>query len=80
MGTSALKSDGCISWRDVRKRVEESDAGSILLVFGTASGLAPEVLQACDGILCPIEGGSAYNHLSVRSAVAIVLDRLLGGR
>jgi len=29
-------------------------------------------------ILEPIRGNAKYNHLSVRSAVSIILDRLLG--
>ncbi len=52
-----------------------------LLVFGTAHGLAAPALEATDGLLAPIEGISdEFNHLSVRSAVAIILDRLLGAR
>jgi len=52
-----------------------------LLVFGTAHGLAAPALEACDGLLAPIEGlDDAFNHLSVRSAVAIILDRLLAAR
>ena len=50
----------------------------VLLVFGTAWGLAPPVMQAADYRLAPISGGGAYNHLSVRSAVSIILDRMLG--
>jgi len=49
-----------------------------LLLFGTAWGLAPEVIEASDYVLAPVVGVDGYNHLSVRSAVAIVLDRLLG--
>jgi hypothetical protein len=49
-----------------------------LVLFGTAWGLAPEVIAAADHVLAPITGVSDYNHLSVRSAAAIVLDRLLG--
>ena len=33
--------------------------------------------DSSDYVLAPIEG-KGYNHLSVRSAVAIILDRLLG--
>lgn len=50
----------------------------ILFVFGTAKGLAPQVLERCDYLLIPVEGFSDFNHLSVRSAVAIILDRWLG--
>lgn len=47
-----------------------------LLVFGTAWGLADELIQQCDFQLEPISGPGDYNHLSVRSAVSIYLDRL----
>ena len=52
----------------------------VLLVFGTAYGLAPQWTEILDGFLGPIEGPTDFNHLSVRSAVAIYLDRLMGLR
>ncbi len=51
-----------------------------LLIFGTAWGLSPALLETADFVLAPIEGPTDYNHLSVRSAAAIILDRLLGDR
>jgi len=48
-----------------------------LLMFGTAWGLSPEVIAGADYILEPIKGNTEYNHLSVRSAASIILDRLL---
>ena len=50
-----------------------------VIVFGTAWGLAPEVIDQCDHILEPIRGSGSYNHLSVRSAASIYLDRLING-
>ncbi len=50
----------------------------VLLIFGTGKGLAQSLLDRCDFILVPIEGLTTYNHLSVRSAVAIIVDRWLG--
>jgi tRNA (guanine37-N1)-methyltransferase len=50
----------------------------ILFVFGTGKGLSDEFLTACDYILLPVVGLTSFNHLSVRSAVAIILDRWLG--
>lgn len=53
----------------------------VLLVFGTGWGLTAEALAAVDALLPPIhgpEGSGGFNHLSVRAAVAVVLDRLLG--
>jgi hypothetical protein len=52
----------------------------LLLLFGTAWGLAPEVLAAVDATLPPLRGQGDFNHLPVRAAVAIILDRLLGAR
>jgi len=49
-----------------------------LLLFGTAWGMTPEYIDQLDHVLAPIMGHSGYNHLSVRSAAAIVLDRLFG--
>lgn len=47
-----------------------------VLVFGTGYGLSSEWNQTLDFFLPPIAGPTDYNHLSVRSAVAIYLDRL----
>jgi hypothetical protein len=52
----------------------------LLLIFGTGWGLTDELLASVDRVLRPIQGGSDYNHLSVRAAVAIMLDRLFGDR
>jgi hypothetical protein len=49
-----------------------------LLVFGTAWGLAEAFISEADYILEPIKGSTDYNHLSVRTAAGIILDRLLG--
>lgn len=49
-----------------------------LLVFGTAWGLADSLMASVDRVLEPILGNTVYNHLSVRSAAAILLDRLTG--
>jgi hypothetical protein len=54
----------------------------VLLVFGTGWGLDASVTDAADAVLSPIHAAAAkgYNHLSVRAACAIALDRLLGER
>lgn len=49
-----------------------------MLLFGTGFGLAPEIAQRADLVLAPILGADDYNHLPVRAAVAIILDRLRG--
>lgn len=50
---------------------------SVIVVFGTGHGLAPEIIEQGDFLLEPLYGKDEYNHLSVRSAAAIILDRLL---
>ncbi|MDD9944527.1 MAG: RNA methyltransferase [Myxococcales bacterium] len=47
-----------------------------LLLLGTGHGLTDQVIEAADYLLEPIHGTGDYNHLSVRSAAAIALDRL----
>jgi tRNA (guanine37-N1)-methyltransferase len=59
-------------------RTELESGVPTLLLFGTGWGLAEEVFAKVDHTLPPISGTGAYNHLSVRSACAIILDRLLG--
>ncbi len=49
-----------------------------LLIFGTGWGLSRRILARADYLLEPVTGCTGYNHLSVRSAASIVLDRLMG--
>jgi tRNA (guanine37-N1)-methyltransferase len=50
----------------------------VLFVFGTGKGLSDELIAKSDYLLIPVKGLTHYNHLSVRSAMAIILDRWLG--
>ena len=66
---------------DIEKfRTMLQNDGIYLLLFGTAWGLTEEFINSADYLLEPINGGTNYNHLSVRSAAAIMLDKLLGTR
>jgi hypothetical protein len=78
VATGASSHPQNISFGDFRKLLEDKSTPFFLL-FGTGWGLTQEVKDGCDYVLAPIEG-KGYNHLSVRSAVAIILDRLLGDR
>ncbi|MBC7420680.1 MAG: RNA methyltransferase [Bdellovibrio sp.] len=62
------------------KEVLETEDQPYVLVFGTGFGLTQDFMKTCYGVLEPIKGDSDddYRHLSVRSAVSICLDRLLG--
>ncbi len=61
-------------------RMMLSQSGPFAIVLGTGWGLTDEVVEKCHYILDPIEGLGNYNHLSVRCAAAIIVDRLLGRR
>ena len=50
----------------------------VLLVLGTGHGLHGSLLADADGTLRAIRFMDRYNHLSVRSAASIMVDRLLG--
>lgn len=56
------------------------DQRPLLLLFGTGWGLADRLLRRVETRLAPLRGPTDYNHLSVRSAVAVYLDRLFGRR
>jgi tRNA (guanine37-N1)-methyltransferase len=72
------------SARDMGKSLEYGEARQlfagterpVIVLFGTAWGLAPQVFERCDWVIKPIGSPSGYNHLSVRSAASIVVDRL----
>ena len=61
-----------------------AEPAPMLLLLGTGWGLADALIPQVSRVLTPIEGahdgGRAWNHLSVRSAGAILLDRLFGRR
>lgn len=76
--TSAQPQDNSLTFQQVRAQALTDEP--LLILFGTAHGLAPEILEIADYTLPPIHGTTGYNHLSVRSAVSITLDRLLGVR
>jgi hypothetical protein len=59
--------------------IQAHPAAPALLVFGTGYGVENQCIRdESDGILEPIRGLSTYNHLSVRSAAAIIIDRVFG--
>lgn len=74
--TCARTQQNTMSFAEASKRLLGQE--HMLIMFGTAWGLAHEVFETVDAVLPPVGSGGDYNHLSVRSAVSIVLDRLLG--
>ena len=79
VATSARAGAHRLPFSALRRRLRE-DARAELIVLGTGWGLTAEVLGRADDVLEPIQGVGDYNHLSVRSAAAIILDRLRSDR
>jgi hypothetical protein len=79
IATSARGGERRVTFAHMKRSVEE-EGPPLLFLLGTGWGLTEEVLEQTDDILEPITGAGAYNHLSVRSAAAILLDRLRGAR
>jgi hypothetical protein len=78
VATSAKEFGQSLSFEAMAEKLRTDDT-PYLVLFGTGWGLIQEFLRRCDFVLEPINGPNPnYNHLSVRSAAAIVLDRLCG--
>ena len=78
IATSAKEIPGSITIEALRQKLDKK--ASHVIIFGTAWGLADELIDTCDFILDPIFGNTDYNQLSVRYAASIYLDRIINGR
>jgi len=68
-----------LSFQEARHAVREKTTTPHLLVLGTGYGVENNCIrQYSDVVLEPIRGVADYNHLSVRSAAAIMVDRVFG--
>jgi len=78
VATSARTAEkGGVSFEALRERLR-TDPGPVYILLGTGWGMADELIEACDAILPPVMKDSDFNHLSVRAAAAIILDRVAG--
>jgi tRNA (guanine37-N1)-methyltransferase len=75
--TSARASENPTSFEALRDMLNR-ETRPFLILFGTGWGLTETIFSQSDYVLAAIAGRGDYNHLSVRSAAAIILDRLLG--
>lgn len=78
IATSARRYPNALAFPRLREMLASEPDVPYCLVFGTGWGLHPLVFEDMDFVLEPIQGGGNWNHLSVRAAVAIILDRLCG--
>lgn len=68
-----------VGFEDIRRIVRDKNQ-HVLILFGTGWGLTDETVEICDRMLEPVFGQGEYNHLSLRVAIGIILDRILGER
>jgi tRNA (guanine37-N1)-methyltransferase len=78
VATSARASRACVGFEALREELHGDAQRPVLLLFGTGWGLTSDIIAEADRLLAPVGGRPRFNHLSVRSAVAIILDRLFG--
>lgn len=80
IGTSSREMvDKMIGYRELRLWTERQER-PLLMLFGTGWGLTDETIGLCEKMLAPIKGVGEYNHLSLRVALGIILDRIFGER
>ena len=79
IGTSSKRRETSTGYGDLERQIQ-SDGRPYLLLFGTGWGLPSDTVARCDRTLMPIMGPGEYNHLSLRVAIGIILDRLFGSR
>lgn len=77
VATSARPLPGALKAEDL---LSQAAGKPVLVLFGTGHGLTEDLLGAADLTLEPIAGAGDFNHLPVRSAVAIYLDRIFNPR
>ena len=75
--TDARSTDNMIGYTELRELIFSEEQKPYLILLGTGWGLAKEIMESADYTLKPVSGYTNYNHLSVRSAAAVILDRLL---
>lgn len=77
VATGAKGTPNAVTYTEL-SRLLKTGGTNYLLLLGTGWGLTETVLSSSDYVLAPITGPGEYNHLSVRSAASIIIDRLLG--
>ncbi|NPA40900.1 MAG: RNA methyltransferase [Aquificae bacterium] len=75
VGTDARTYPNTVGYKELSEEIHKREE-EFLIVFGTGYGIPPDMMRTFDYILEPIYGAGDWNHLSVRNAVAIILDRL----
>lgn len=79
VATSAHRGADRKSFESLRNEIWSS-SNPYLIMLGTGWGMSDALLNRANIFLEPVCGPTDYNHLSVRAAAGIILDRLFGQR
>lgn len=80
VGTSSRPRHGkSIGYNELKDLISK-EKRPFLMLFGTGWGLTESTIELCDKMLMPVKGSGDYNHLSLRVALGIILDRIFGER
>lgn len=74
---TSAKAEKGLTFKGLKEKIA-ADQYPYLVVFGTGWGMTEEYQKQGDYLLQAIKGPGEYNHLSVRSAAAVILDQLMG--
>lgn len=77
LATSASRVPGAVT-PDQWRAEAGGEGDEWVVLFGTAYGLGKSLVERSDMVLSPVDGPTEFNHLPVRGASAIILDRLFG--
>ncbi|MGB4090233.1 MAG: RNA methyltransferase [Smithellaceae bacterium] len=75
IATTAHQTEGFLTFSSLKEKLENNKL-PYLLIFGTGSGLTQKIIKGANFCLEPIRGVDNYNHLAVRSAAVVILDRI----
>ncbi len=75
IAATSARGPGDATWGQVRRLLDKEP---VLVVLGTGYGLSPRIIAMADITLRPVCYLNPFNHLSVRSAASILVDRIVG--
>ncbi len=76
--TAARSGGSNIGYQELKELLASGEP--VIILFGTGWGLEKSLVDQADFVLRPIRKNADYNHLPVRAAAAITIDRILGDR
>ncbi|MFW5730145.1 MAG: tRNA (guanosine(37)-N1)-methyltransferase TrmD [Desulfonatronovibrionaceae bacterium] len=75
IAATSARGPGSVTCSHIRQLLKQEP---VLMVLGTGYGLHDSVLSMADCTIRPVRCLNDFNHLSVRSAASIMVDRIIG--